>query len=704
MKFCLCCLAGDISEGVEATTHEETTTVQVPPLSAEAPDSIISCEEINMCEGVKEENPSTLPVGNLVLPTTRPTSSSLTNDFSEDGWSYSFNGSCNSKWRSLIAGKIPEEPTWVEKLRPELKEKIRKWVISFHHMDPRYQILTFFNIVAEQGADKMCDDMSDNDNTAELYEFNNERASQVHGMNNNNDVLRISSKTTDFLNSIFNCTSILTVWRPTSNEAMRKMMIGEGVGKGLDIKGKSAKRGALSAFVPFMQIHEEDDKQKVSPISEEAKLRVYYASEGSRKSAIRSLKSAQKMNVNGGIINSFLSESSAIKPLNKYSGKGLYGLEVSQQIFWKAYILDQDITRDEDSNTGRPSTPGFQDSNLKTLRLACALENEPSPFPVVKQLHKENAMDPKYLVMAYEENNTVTPVVSDFDGFLMGWRREALWFGCNLPREQERLMMWSIKQIQKILEEPSDETWTMRWLEVLKEEAKLGNKNIPEMPQYGFGDPKSYSIMEEAAKRLISSGAVRHGSECFNYSFPQEIDDYFLIISDTFHPVPWKYVSSEELPEILTQKIRQGFVFPLNPKWIVCDPGWKKVYDALMDSDALYADMSRDVWFPRFSGIRSKIDALHKRHPQGFQIQDRTRISRKQGSSVLRQSMQQHGDIISAKTAMEIAQIELDSFVSRKPTLQQQTNDLLLEESNSDDVSISIEETKVGVSNDSMES
>lgn len=51
--------------------------------------------------------------------------------------------------------------------------------------------------------------------------------------------------------------AIFSVWRPTSSDAIAKMMRGEGTGKGLEIKGKSAKKGALSGYIPFLQIHEE---------------------------------------------------------------------------------------------------------------------------------------------------------------------------------------------------------------------------------------------------------------------------------------------------------------------------------------------------------------------------------------------------------------------------------------------------------------
>ena len=44
------------------------------------------------------------------------------------------------------------------------------------------------------------------------------------------------------------------------------MMTKQGVGKGLDIKGKSAKKGVLSGFVPFLQIHEEKHKRKIKTL------------------------------------------------------------------------------------------------------------------------------------------------------------------------------------------------------------------------------------------------------------------------------------------------------------------------------------------------------------------------------------------------------------------------------------------------------
>jgi hypothetical protein len=127
-------------------------------------------------------------------------------------------------------------------LRPELKEKIYDWLVSFHRLDPRYQILTFFNLVATQGADNLLD-------TTEDEEWGGDYASDAPDNFVAPSGLRASTE--NMLCKVFNTTSILTVWRPCSNDAMRKMMEGVGVGKGLDIKGKSAQKGELSAFVPL---------------------------------------------------------------------------------------------------------------------------------------------------------------------------------------------------------------------------------------------------------------------------------------------------------------------------------------------------------------------------------------------------------------------------------------------------------------------
>ena len=55
-------------------------------------------------------------------------------------------------------------------------------------------------------------------------------------------------------------TSWFAVYRPCSRDSIAKMVGRIGTGKGLNIKGKSAKKNRLSGFVPFVQISKNSDK------------------------------------------------------------------------------------------------------------------------------------------------------------------------------------------------------------------------------------------------------------------------------------------------------------------------------------------------------------------------------------------------------------------------------------------------------------
>ena len=323
--------------------------------------------------------------------------------------------------------------------------------------------------------------------------------------------------------------------------------------------------------------------------------------------------------------------------------RGAYGVEITERLFWEAFVMMQDCSRPPGSkyDTGRESSPAFQDMNFKAIR------HEPSepgePIPVVWQTDPECPMSPRTLVVAYEENGRVLPVVSDFDCFLVGTR--GVKFDQPLVPDQVELVNWTVSRIEEVLDAPvTGSGWTTRWLDVLKKEAVKGF--YPKMPRFGFGDPKSYSLMRCAVDRLQETGAVRHGAECFNYYFPQDLDDEFLVICDTLPGgVPWKYVGVEELQKILIQKADEGFTFPLNPKWVLCDPGWKKVYDKLMASDRRNVQESLNVWFPPESGIREHIERVYAKHPSGF--------ARLKGAE-------------DSRDAMEFAELELERFVNRE--------------------------------------
>lgn len=333
----------------------------------------------------------------------------------------------------------------ISHLRPELAEKIQNWLISFHRLDPRYLILTFFSQVAQEGADRtslddeyfeedLIDGQGGHHHRLQSGEYPDDRLmyeSQRRALRNSSastislqnssrqlasNLQSASRKVRDLLNNAFSRSSSLTVWRPTSKMAMRYMMQGTGVGKGLDVKGKSAKKGRLSALVPYLQIHTAADIPRVQPIPPKYQIRVYFASSEARHEAMEALQVYIPAD----------SRSSgtrvAVQLLDHYSAKGIFGMQAPQALFWKVFVQDAaTIERSGDLITGRPSTPGFQDAHHKALQkcqdFATSPPSSEGHIPVIFQLEDEIPLQPQTLVMAYEENGTVTPVVSDFDAF-----------------------------------------------------------------------------------------------------------------------------------------------------------------------------------------------------------------------------------------------------------------------------------------------
>ena len=74
----------------------------------------------------------------------------------------------------------------------------------------------------------------------------------------------------------------------------------------------------------------------------------------------------------------------------------------------------------------------------------------------------------------------------------------------------------------------------------------------------------------------------------------------------------------KELQDIPCKRIDEGFTFPLNPKWILADSGWKVVYDKMMASNNESIQKSLAVWYPPGSGTRELIEDIHTRFPDGF--------------------------------------------------------------------------------------
>ena len=452
------------------------------------------------------------------------------------------------------------------------------WLKSFYRLDPRWQINNFFDDLAHEG---------------------------VEGIDESG---RIQLSGLPFIMRAFSRVGVFSIWRPTSNDAIRRMITGEGTGKGLDIKGKSAIRGKWSGFVPFLQIHRNIDKLKVGSLHPDSRVRVFYPNEISRDRAFLSIvqmssamfettqrsmrfikmverkeasilgeemhKSMQNLSRAtmtsaientrkrmrsgpGGLDydkkfeealetkhrNSMVDDT--IHKIDDYANtQGCYGLDIPEKLFWETFVSKKDIARENGSeyDTGRASTPEFQVMNLESLRK----KPKSGPRPVLWHAgcgkvgedppQTYDPFSPFDLLMAYEEGDEdaggkVTPVVSDFDCFLVGTRRVE--YRDQLGAEELSMLKWCVDEIEGVLDSPDiGKSWTQHWLEVRKKYAFDSRFQKP-MKKMGYADPRSREMMKGAVYSLKENGAVRHGPECFNYSFPQQMDDKFLVISDT---------------------------------------------------------------------------------------------------------------------------------------------------------------------------
>jgi hypothetical protein len=149
-----------------------------------------------------------------------------------------------------------------------------------------------------------------------------------------------------------------------------------------------------------------------------------------------------------------------------------YGLDVPEALLTEVYITRADVSPIVGWETGRDSEPTFLDMNLHALR------DGGEPPVVLYQSDLKDPMSPHGLLMAYAEEH-VTPVVSDFDTFLVGSR------GVRYeptPPKQVSLMRWALERTTALLAEPTGKGWMGRWLHLLKEEAQKGF--APQLPKH----------------------------------------------------------------------------------------------------------------------------------------------------------------------------------------------------------------------------
>jgi CRP-like cAMP-binding protein len=388
------------------------------------------------------------------------------------------------------------------------------------------------------------------------------------------------------------------VYRPTSRDAIAKMLSGVAVGKGLNVKGKSSKQGILSGLVPFVQISDNNHKKLIMESPANARTRLYFKSKAAREEAKKHLNRVMKS------ATSLKIDSRCIMDLNEYESSGSFGVDLPEPLLREAYIMQPDLSPVMGWETGRRSEPAYMDMNMNGVR------DNSEPKVVLYQNDESDCTNPRGLLIAYAEKY-VKPVVSDFDTFLVASKGMSYE---QIPADQASVVKWALQQTREVLSTPDHQPWTSRWLTVLKEQAAVGFKYT--LPKYGFGEPTSTRLIADVVQETLSCGAIRHGAECFNFTFPQELDDDFLVVWEGYPDKPWAYLTEPQVREFLLERIGDGFAFPVNPVWPVRDKGWYEVLIALRSSPS--AAPILPSWFPPAQGILEIIDELHAWKPDGF--------------------------------------------------------------------------------------
>ena len=454
-------------------------------------------------------------------------------------------------------------------------------------------------------------------------------------------------------------TQWFAVYRPCSRDSIAKMLGNTAVGKGLNIKGKSAKKNKLSGFVPFLQVSDNAHKKLVEPSPKDARTHIYYRNVIARQQAESTLTEVMRQTRTLQI------DDAAIHYLSRYEPDA-FGLDIPEGVVREAYIMQPDLSPIIGWETGRASEPAFMDMNLHSVR------GSSSPTVCLIQSDLAEPMNPHGLLISYAEDK-VKPVASDFDTFTVGskgMRYEAMANGQMLGDTQADhfdLMNWSLDQAQELIANPNQKGWMSRWLEVLKKEAAPSKKHPhgfhPTFPKFGFGDPTSYGLIDKVVGATRSCGAVRHGAECYNFYFPQDLDDQFLVVWDGFkeHP-PWRSVTEPQLRQFLLDRCKDGYSFPINLVWPIRDPGWYEVLQALRANADGQANLP--CWFPPESKVLERVDQLHAAHPEGFKVladaagakpkleKGGSRMKSMMGGAMLATALLKHEDLDTREMAM----------------------------------------------------
>ena len=137
----------------------------------------------------------------------------------------------------------------------------------------------------------------------------------------------------------------------------------------------------------------------------------------------------------------------------------------------------------------------------------------------------------------------------------------------KLPAQQAELASWTLRHLQGLLETGCGGHWDVLWKDVVDKYKNEFYDIMPsnQFPKRGFGDAATDSLVACLVQATADTGAIRHGSECFNYFFPQALDRTFLVIDPEFQADPFRVVTEKELVDFLWKRLDAGFSFPLHP-------------------------------------------------------------------------------------------------------------------------------------------
>ena len=157
------------------------------------------------------------------------------------------------------------------------------------------------------------------------------------------------------------------------------------------------------------------------------------------------------------------------------------GLELPERLFLEAVMHRADISHPPGWETGRPSEPDYMDLNLHATREPAAVG---LPAVVVQQIDEAAPLNPRGLLIAYEEAGHVLPVASDFDSFLIGSRGIAY---PPMPKEHLPFLHSLIRHIEAILAEPGTASWMKRWLMILKRQVRGASRESSRVWEWAVG-------------------------------------------------------------------------------------------------------------------------------------------------------------------------------------------------------------------------